>query len=115
MSAVSAAGLTTEISSGFGQAVSVYNTLIGIFINVSAFQSPENDATLDFYLQESPNGIDWYTIPGTNTASSITGTGLISIPIEANTLVEDTVRIVWTIGGTTPSFTFTVNIETVAL
>lgn len=113
MSDVTLHPMGTEILDGQGQPVPAYNTLIGIFLNVTDFQSPENDATLTIQLQDSPNGKDWYDVSGVTIAGT-TGTGTFSY-LPANTLIADQARLTWTIAGTQPSFTFQVDLETVAL
>jgi hypothetical protein len=73
--------------------------------------------TLVFKLQgSSDGGTTFYDIPGASTASiTATGTALLSVypgvTVAANAAVSfplpRTWRVVWTIGGTTPSFTIT--------
>jgi hypothetical protein len=69
---------------------------------------------------QDPVGLGWVDIPGAVTAS-ITTTGLVALAIYpgatvvANAAVSyplpRTWRLAWTIGGTTPSFTFSVGAQ----
>lgn len=75
-------------------------------VNVSAVSG--TTPTLEVKLQESADGINWADLPSFTTALLIT-TGLTRIANPAPSLILDGyIRAVWTIGGTTPSFTFTV-------
>ena len=70
--------------------------------------------TLDVKIQDSPDGNTWYDI-GSGTGS---GTGLFVQATAATTQVKDIttrnfgryIRAVNTVGGTTPSFTFSVQV-----
>lgn len=100
-----------ETISGIGDSFTVYNDLVGIFVNVSAIVNGSDDAVLNFQLQQSPNGMDWYDVSGINI-TGIADVGLYEFLVENPQLLTDTVRIVWTISGTMPSFTFEVEIVT---
>lgn len=84
-----------------------------VFVHVTAVSG--TTPTMVVKLQESHNGTDWVDIPGANTVS-ITANGVYvltlypGVPAVANQSIPlplpRTWRCVWTIGGTTPSFTF---------
>jgi hypothetical protein len=99
----------TETSSGTGSPSSVGNALIGMFIDVSAASGTL--PTLIVKLQHSPNGTDWYDSLVNGTA--VATTGLTSVLPSGTQYVSENVRCIWTIGGVNPSFTFTVDVETV--
>ena len=111
MSAITLHATHAETSSGMGNSMSpATNTLIGMFINVSAVSGVL--PTLIVKLQESPNGTDWYDVSGMVNGNALAVTGLTSISAQSNQLIADNVRLVWTIGGVNPSFTFEVELET---
>ncbi len=62
--------------------------------------------TLNVLLQTSDDGgVTWYNLP--NAAfTQLTAVG--SQVLQLNVPFGDTLKVVWTIGGTTPSFTFAV-------
>lgn len=59
--------------------------------------------TLDVVIEDTLDGTNWNTI-GTFTQRTAAGRQVIDI----TTPFADQVRVRWTIGGTTPSFTFSV-------
>lgn len=88
------------------------NEVIALFVNVSAASGAS--PTMTVKLQESPNGTDWYDVPSLNTAEFIT-TGTESVRIAVGTKLAEKVKLVWTVGGATPAFTFTAHLSTVDL
>jgi hypothetical protein len=90
-----------------------------LFINVSAVSGTTPTLVVRAQMQD-PVGLGWVDIPGAVTAS-ITTTGLVALAIYpgatvvANAAVSyplpRTWRLAWTIGGTTPSFTFSVGAQ----
>lgn len=100
----------TETTSGIGDPISVSNALIGMFVNISA--SSGTLPTLIVKLQHSLNGEDWYDVSGVVTGS-LAGISLTSIIPNAQQNICDTVRVVWTIDGVSPHFTFKAEVATV--
>jgi hypothetical protein len=96
----------TEISSGVGPTFNLgANTIVGFFTNVSDVEGTDAP-TLTLKLQHSPNQTDWYDVEGMPSAV-LTTVGLTQTLPPANPLYfTNIVRIVWTITGTSPSFTF---------
>jgi hypothetical protein len=100
----------------------VGNKGVQILVNMGAVSGTTPTAVIK--VQGSTDaGTSWYDIPGATTAS-LTATGLYGITIypgiavtagvattgttaTASMVIPRTWRIVWTIGGTTPSFTIT--------
>lgn len=78
------------------------------FVNVTAVTGTSPTLVVRVQLQD-PVGLGWIDLPGAATAT-ITGTGLTLLTV-AN--LPRTYRLAWTIGGTTPSFTFSVGIAPV--
>lgn len=90
-----------------------------LFINVSAVTGTSPTLTVKVQAQD-PVSAGWTDLPGAVTASIIaTGLYLLALhpamPDVANSKVSvplpRTYRLVWTIGGTTPSFTFSVGAQ----
>jgi hypothetical protein len=93
---------------GYGPAASLRAQL-----NVTAASG--TTPTLDVVIQDSVDGgTNWNTI-GTFAQKTTTGREVINIlPLKAESatfqpIFSDTLRVLWTIGGTTPSFTFAVD------
>jgi uncharacterized membrane protein len=100
----------------------VGNKGVQVLVNMGAVTG--TSPTCVFKLQGSPDGgTSWYDIPGAATAS-LTATGLFGITVypgiaatagttttgttaTVSQVMPRTWRVVWTIGGTTPSFTIT--------
>lgn len=101
---------TPEATSGVSTPIGTDNTLIGMFINVTA--SSGVLPTLVVQLQHSPNGTDWYNVSGMVSGSLGTTGQTAIIPSSNPQYVADSVRVSWTIGGISPNFTFTVDVET---
>lgn len=78
------------------------------FVNVTAATGTSPTLVVRVQIQD-PVSSNWIDLPGAATAS-ITGTGLTLLTV--NNLPR-TYRLAWTIGGTTPSFTFSVGIAPV--
>lgn len=98
-----------ETKSGTGSLTpSGGNILIGMFVNISDASGVL--PTLIIQLQHSPNGTDWYNISGIVTGS-LAGISLTPIIPATQQLMTENIRIVWTIGGVNPSFTFEVEVE----
>lgn len=94
-----ATGQDAGVGLGGPAAFLVFNT------NVTAASGTTPSLTVK--LQDSlDGGVSWADITGATTAS-LTTTGNSTIRVTAP--IGDMVRAVWTITGTTPSFTFTVD------
>lgn len=72
-------------------------------LNVTAASG--TSPTLDVVLEDTLDGTNFNTV-GTFTQRTAAGRQVIDI----TGLFSDRLRVRWTIGGTTPSFTFTVNV-----
>lgn len=59
--------------------------------------------TLDVVIEDSLDGTNWNTV-GTFTQKTTTGRQVVNLELP----VSNVLRARWTIGGTTPSFTFSV-------
>lgn len=112
-----------KVATGNGATITnVGNKGVQILVNMGAVSGTTPTAV--FKVQGSTDaGTNWYDIPGATTAS-ITATGQYGITIypgiavtagvattgttaTASMVIPRTWRVVWTIGGTTPSFTIT--------
>lgn len=85
------------IGSNFGSADSLRCQL-----NVTA--SSGTSPTLDVVIQDTLDGSNWNTI-GTFAQKTAVSREVINV----TTPFAETIRVLWTIGGTTPSFTFPVD------
>ena len=104
---VASAARTTTGNSGAISASAAAGQAMAAFINITAASG--TNPTLDVYLEESyDNGTTWTTIW---TAPRKTGISSIQVPPMA---VCGRRRWSWTIGGTTPSFTFVVTTQPLA-
>lgn len=90
----------------------------GVVIAVKTTAHSGTTPTLVVKLQGSVNGTDWYDITGaaTGTINTDTTTYLTVYPgatVAANSVLSQPLprlwRAYWTIGGTTPSFTFSID------
>jgi hypothetical protein len=63
--------------------------------------------TLDVVIEDSLDGTNWNTV-GTFAQKTTTGREVVNV----TGLFSDQVRVRWTVGGTTPSFTFAVDAYT---
>jgi hypothetical protein len=112
-----------KVATGNGATIAnVGNKGVQVLVNMGAVTGTAPTAVLK--LQGSTDGgTSWYDIPGATTAS-LTATGLNGITVYpgaavtagvattgttavASQVMPRTWRVVWTIGGTTPSFTIT--------
>lgn len=96
-------------SSGQSASQSVPGKLFGaMHVDVSAVSG--STPTLEVKLQESADNVNFVDIASFTTASlTATGTVRIDNPRPAQ-VIEGYVRAVWTLGGGTPDFTFTVQV-----
>lgn len=107
---------SARTSSGTGTTFTNYNgRFVSFFINVTAVSGTTPTAT--FRVQETYDGTNWIDIDTTNLqTASITATGQYKLRLgpglpvtanaSANVPAQRLLRLAWTIGGTTPSFTF---------
>ena len=99
-SGVQTASGSSVAQSGYAQAK---NLVIQLDVTAAAGTAP----TLDVVVEDSVDGTNYATITGGVFAQKVTTgreTLRISVPF------TDTLRVSWTIGGTTPSFTFGVSV-----
>lgn len=97
---VASAARTTSSNSGAIAGFSDVNNA-RIQLNVSAASG--TTPTLDVLVEGTVDGTNWYTL---NTFTQKTG-ATNDVALVQN-IVGDQLRVRWTIGGTTPSFTFSV-------
>ncbi len=103
----------TETSSGTSASFGTGNMgLVGLFVNVAAASGTL--PTLIVNIQHSPDNSIWYDVTGLTTAS-IGAIGTVQITLASLTPLADYVRCKWTIGGLSPSFTFTADLVTYTL
>lgn len=115
ISPLTVAGASAEASSAktaSGNSASALTNASGrnahFFVNVSASSGTTPTLVVRVQVQD-PVSTTWIDLPGAATAS-ITGNGLTLLTV---TNLPRTYRLAWTIGGTTPSFTFSVGIAPV--
>lgn len=111
---------SAKTATGSGTAQVNYNAKgVILYINVSAASGTTPTLVVNVQAQD-PVTSNWITIPGASTASltGITAVQLAVYPgvtVAANTAVSYPLprnwRVSWTIGGTTPSFTFSVGAQ----
>lgn len=82
--------------------------LVGLFVSVTSVSGTL--PTMTVQLQHSPNGTDWYNVG--NIYVSPVNTGTYSSSPAALALLAEYIRVTWTIGGASPSFTFTADVVT---
>lgn len=93
-------------ASGNGTAIvdSDRGDTLNLLVNVTAASG--TTPTLDLAVQWSVDGTNWAPAETPDSFSQITATGA---KVKSFTVKAPSYRVVWTIGGTTPSFTFTVH------
>ena len=112
---VQASGAMTASGAG---ATQTDRDATGVALAVKVTAASGTSPTLAVKVQGSVNGTDWYDIPGATTAN-ITGVSVTHLivcrdaTVVANQAISQPLprlwRVYWTIGGTTPSFTFSVD------
>lgn len=88
---------------GNSSTLSGYGTIKQLRAQLNVTAASGTTPTLDVLIQDSLDGTNWNTI-GTFAQKTTTAREVINI----TTPFADRVRILYTIGGTTPSFTFDV-------
>lgn len=90
------------------------NQVIGVFVSVSAVSGVLSSLSLK--LQHSPDGgTTWFNVPLSGGLFQLTGinsTGDYSLYATTSQLIMTDVKLVWTVSGTNPSFTFICTIAT---
>lgn len=81
---------------GYGQ-----ETKMRAAISVTAASG--TSPTLDVVVEDTLDGTNWFTV-GTFTQKTAAGTQVVNV----ESPFSDTLRVRWTVGGTSPSFTFEV-------
>jgi len=97
----SVATSAARTASGQGSAVRAQGASLAVFVNVTAVSGVA--ASMVLSLQWSVDGAVWASADPVDAFAAITATGAVvkTFPIKAPLY-----RLVWTISGTTPSFTF---------
>lgn len=88
--------------------------LIGLFIIVTAASGIL--PSLSVTLQQSPDGVTWFNVPNASGVLTLTGIGAVgnyAIYPPIGQCVLDNIQLSWTVGGVSPSFTFSAYIGTV--
>jgi hypothetical protein len=92
-------------ASGNGQTWHNFGPAKSLRLYVHVTAASGTAPTLVVNLQDSHNGTDWVTVA--STTPNITAAGVYALNVESP--FGDIIRATWTIGGTTPSFTFSVH------
>lgn len=101
-------GQSAAIVSADVEVAWIGDSALSLMVNVTAASG--TTPTLDLSLQwSSDGGTTWHTPDTAQTFAQITAT---TAKVKNFAVLGDVYRIVWTVGGTTPSFTFSV-VETV--
>ena len=95
-----ASGARTATGASYGEQVAADFDEVCIYTDVTAASG--TTPTLQIVLQSSPDGVQWFTHSAGATLNSVS-----QELIKAENIGQYT-RIAWVIGGTTPSFTFSV-------
>lgn len=105
MRATTIVASAARTASGNGDAVATNANSINLLVNVSAASG--TTPTLDLKLQYSHDGgTTWGDAETSDTFTQITTTKVVAKRFDVK---GPHYRVVWTIGGTTPSFTFSVS------
>lgn len=101
----SATKTATGNDAGFTQGGPCNSALLYVNVTAASGTTP----TMTVKLQDSLDGTNWFDVTGAAT-TSITAAGSQLVRV-TNTAIGPFVRLVWTIGGTTPSFTFSTSVS----
>jgi hypothetical protein len=102
--AVASAARTTSGNQTFGTQDSGKKALrVQLDVTAASGTTP----TLDVVIEDTLDGTNWNTIGSAFTQKTTTGRQVIDI----QGLFTGQLRVRWTIGGTTPSFTFSVKAQ----
>lgn len=106
---VASAARTTT---GQSTALTGFGAADRLMLQVNVTAASGTTPTLLLTVEDSLDGTAWRgTTSGSTavaTSASITATGTYWFHVNAGTNFGDRIRLKWTIGGTTPSFTFSV-------
>lgn len=95
----------TETATGNGNSVDSEITIReNLIAQLEVTSASGTNPTLDLTLEESIDGSNWYTLATFTQATAATA------EIKKATAAAQYLRANWTIGGTTPSFTFNVKV-----
>lgn len=107
-------------ASGSTAALAVPQGVTNLTLNVPVIAASGTSPTLTLVLEGADALGNWYTLWTNATAITAAGdttvffgpalTNNTTAPISAGVVVPPVVRLRWTIGGTTPSFTFSASI-----
>lgn len=98
-----------QTTSGSAPAFWTGGCITGIVIEVRVTAASGTTPQLNLFLNDTFDGTNWNQVAAIN-ASPITAAGAVVKRINLrDTPVTDRLQISWTITGTTPSFTFSVN------
>lgn len=97
-----ARGTGTHISGPVAGAGMAAEVLVTVHVTAASGTTP----TLDVSLEESSDGANWTAVPG-SAATQITAVGH---RVAAANPTKSFVRVTSTVGGTTPSFTYSVGV-----
>jgi len=98
---VAASAAKTSSGATAGVAVSSATTTLGVDVTAFAGTSP----TVNFAVEWSFDNVNWGAGESPITFAQMTGAKSSHVTVQTR---APFVRLVWTIGGTTPSFTFAV-------
>lgn len=105
MKATTIVASAARTASGNGDAVATNANQINLLVNVTAVAG--TTPTLDLKLQYSHDGgTSWADAEAADTFTQITAAKVVAKRFDVK---GPHYRVVWTIGGTTPSFTFTIS------
>lgn len=97
----SAARTVTGASTGLSGFIAANKLIVELDISAVTGTTP----TLDLVIQDTLDGVNWFTI-----ATFATQNAVAHLVQNVTTPFSDQIRASWTIGGTTPSFTFSVSV-----
>ena len=96
---------TTQTTSGNSTVTAGYAAARNLVVQLNVTAASGSTPTLNVVVQDTVDGTNWNTI--------VTFTQAIAAGLQVQRLATpftDQLRVLWTIGGTTPSFTFAVQV-----
>lgn len=92
-------------ATGVSSALPGFNAAKNLVIALAVTAVTGTTPTLDLTIQDTVDGVNWFTIATFNQVTGVTNAvQRVTIPF------TDQLRASWVIGGTTPSFTFSVSV-----
>ena len=94
---------TTQTATGNSATVGGFAAARNLIAQLNVTAASGTTPTLNVVIQDTVDGTNWNTI--------LTFTQAVAVGIQVarlSTAFTDQIRVLWTIGGTTPSFTFAV-------